>query len=472
MAQPVLETKAGRGSRQVLPLLIGLGIASGAVYFFNFRLPAVAPLFSRPNQIQVYLVLLLFLFVLYLGAVLLVLKNLAKIGHSPGLIGIIVIFALLFRTFLLPSTPSVLSNDMYRYIWDGRVQQSGINPYRYPPAAEELEELRDERVFPNLNRKQVPTIYPAAAQSFFLLFHVLTGDSILGYKGFMVFFDALTLLALAGLLKTYGFEPARLLIYAWNPLVVFEIAYSGHLEGLTVFFLVTAFLMHGINRKNTGVMLLAVAGALKLYPSLLLAALLNRGRRIKGILLFGSILALLYLPYAGAGRRIIGFLPAYLNNPYESFNLGLKNLLLLFWPTMDYARLSQLFLISLLVAALVILTREKQKPDVLRAAYWLTGMLLLFMPAALHPWYVILIIPFLAFFPNPAWLCFTGTVSLSYLKYVSPGEIMPTWVLLAEYLPLFFLLAVLFFLRKKGFENRLPTTFSVQRRNQLTEVKK
>jgi len=471
MAQHVLQTEAGR-NRWVLPLLVGLGIVSGTVYFFNFRLPEVAPFFSRPNQIQVYLVLLLFLFALYLGAVILVLKNLAKIGHSTGLTGIIIIFALLFRAFLLPSTPSVLSSDVYRYIWDGRVQQSDINPYRYPPEAEELKELRDQQIFPNINRKHVPTIYPAAAQSFFLLFHVLTGDSVLGYKGFMVFFDALTLLALAGLLRTYGFEPARLVIYAWNPLVVFEIAYSGHLEGLTVFFVVTAFLMHGINRKNTGVMLLAIAGALKLYPSLLLAALLNRGRRIKGILLFGASLALLYLPYAGAGRRIIGFLPTYINNPYESFNLGLKNLLLLFWPAMDYTRLSQLFLIFLLIAALVILAQKKQKADTLQSAYWLTGMLLLFMPAALHPWYVILIIPFLAFFPNPAWLCFTGTVSLSYLKYVSPRQIMPAWVLLAEYLPLFLLLAVPFLLRKKSIENRLLSMFSAQRPNQLTEVKK
>jgi hypothetical protein len=59
------------------------------------------------------------------------------------------------------------------------------------------------------------------------------------------------------------------------------------------------------------------------------------------------------------------------------------------------------------------------------------------MPASLHPWYVIVLIPFLAFFPSGAWLMFTGTVALSYIKYVSPAGIMPVWVLILEYLPLF-----------------------------------
>ncbi len=76
------------------------------------------------------------------------------------------------------------------------------------------------------------------------------------------------------------------------------------------------------------------------------------------------------------------------------------------------------------------------------------GLLLILMPASLHPWYVILIIPFLVIYPNPAWLMFTCMVSLSYLKYTSPRGIMPTWVLLAEYLPLLVILTAEFILDK------------------------
>ena len=73
---------------------------------------------------------------------------------------------------------------------------------------------------------------------------------------------------------------------------------------------------------------------------------------------------------------------------------------------------------------------------------------MILMPASLHPWYVILIIPFLVFYPSSAWLVFTCTVSLSYLKYVSPRGIMPTWIPLAEYLPLFALPAVGYIFKK------------------------
>jgi hypothetical protein len=86
--------------------------------------------------------------------------------------------------------------------------------------------------------------------------------------------------------------------------------------------------------------------------------------------------------------------------------------------------------------------------DVLRYAYILTGLLLILMPAALHPWYVILIIPFLVIYPSPAWLIFSCTVTLSYLKYVTPQGMMPNWVLLAEYLPLFVSLSAGFILNK------------------------
>ena len=335
----------------------------------------------------------------------------------------------------------MLSKDMYRYIWDGRVQQNGINPYRYAPGADELTALRDERIYPNINRKEYPTLYPAGAQVFFRLFYALVGDSVVGYKTIMVFFDILTVLALIALLRNHGFAPSRVIVYAWNPLAIFEIAYSGHLEGLTVFLVVAALYLSTIHKKIPGIIMLALSAAVKLYPALLLAAFLNRGDRIKGLLTVATTIGVLYLPFLGAGSKISGFLPVYLKNPYESFNLGLKYLLMRLFPGLDYYLLSLLFITALAVAGLVFLLKDKDKIQVLQYAYILAGLLMVLMPASLHPWYVILIIPFLAFYPHPAWLVFAATVTLSYLKYVSPQGIMPTWILLVEYLPLFALLA-------------------------------
>ena len=435
--------------------IIGLGILSAAVYLINFKIYHLFPVFSGLPGIQLYVGMFLCLSALYLVAVFLVIRLMPKAETSWKLTAIIIFLAILFRFCLIPSNPAVLSKDMYRYIWDGRVQHNGINPYLYPPQADELENLRDNRIFPNINRKDDPTLYPAGAQIFFRISYVLAGDSVTAYKGIMVFFDILTLLVLTALLRAYGLKASRIIVYAWNPLVIFEIAYSGHLEGLTVFLMATALYLCIIHKKIPAVIVLALSAGVKLYPALLLAAFLNRGDRIKGIMTFSATIMLLYLPFLGAGGKISGFLPVYLKNPYESFNLGLKYLLMRLLPGLDYYLLSLVFIIALVIVGLFVLLKGKEDIEVIGHAYILMGSLMILMPASLHPWYVILIIPFLVIYPNPAWLIFTCTVTLSYLKYTSPQGLMPTWILLIEYLPLFALLAARWILRYRLNGSRL-----------------
>jgi hypothetical protein len=454
--------KPHQNSSALIPLnflqavMVGFGVIASLIYFFNFNLQRYFTRFESISQsaMHFYIFLFLVLSAVYFSAIYLIFKHLAHWGHSKSLVFIILIFAVIFRACLVPASPSVLSKDMYRYIWDGRVQRNGINPYRHPPAAIELKDLRDEKVYPHINRKSYPTLYPAGSQLFFRLFHTIVGDSVLGFKALMTAFDVLTLFVLLALLRSYGFEETRLIIYAWNPLPVFEIAYSGHLEGLTVFFLVLAFYLNATHKKMFGVVALAISSATKLYPALLLSALLNPGQRIKGILVFGVSFALLYLPFLAAGCKVLGFLPIYLQNPSESFNLGLKYLMMGLFPQLNYDLLSIVFLLALMVSGGVALHRNKPKEDAIRYGYLLMGLLIVLMPASLHPWYVIILIPFLCFYPAVAWLLFSCTVSLSYLKYLTPSGNMPIWVLVLEYGLLFTLLASGFifkqFARKNG----------------------
>jgi hypothetical protein len=420
------QAKSSAAPFKLLPItVVGLGVLSGLLYFFNFRLQSFflqSGLIGK-TRIHFYVFLFLVISLLYLIGIYLIFRHRATWGNSKSLVFIIIIFAMLFRVLLVPATPSVLSKDMYRYIWDGRVQQNGINPYRHPPDADELKGLRDKKVYPNINRKAYPTLYPAGAQLFFRLFHILVGDRVAGYKGLMVVFDVLTLFVLLALLRVYGFEETRLMIYAWNPLVIFEIAYSGHLEGLTVFWMVLALYIAA----------LAVSSAIKLYPALLLPALVNRGQRIKGSLAFIVSMVLLYLPF---------------------FALGLKYLMMHLLPQLNYYLLSKIFLLALAAAGLFIFFKPKQKDQVMRYAYILLGWLLVLMPASLHAWYVIILIPFLCFYPAAAWLLFSCMVTLSYLKYVTPSGIMPTTVLLLEYGLLFVLLAGGFIFRWIAYQNR------------------
>ncbi|NNL77003.1 MAG: hypothetical protein HKO68_11765 [Desulfobacterales bacterium] len=239
-------------SRAMIAAISGLGSLSAAIYLINFKIYDLIPAFSKLADIQLYVIMFLFLGALYLCAVFVVLKMDFKDQSSWRLTAIIIFAAVIFRLCLIPSNPEVLSKDMYRYIWDGRVQQNGINPYLYPPDAEELESMRDDKIFPNINRKNYPTLYPAGAQVFFRIFYILVGDSVTAYKGIMVFLDIVTLLLLNALLRVFGFKKSRIIIYAWNPLVIFEIAYSGHLEGLTVFLMVAAIYLSVIHKKKIG----------------------------------------------------------------------------------------------------------------------------------------------------------------------------------------------------------------------------
>ena len=137
-------------------------------------------------------------------------------------------------------------------------------------------------------------------------------------------------------------------------------------------------------------------------------------------------------------------------------------------PGLDYYRLSLLFITILGIAGLIIFLKNKEDTEISWYAYILTGWLMILMPSSLHPWYVILIVPFLTIYPSTAWLIFSCTVTLSYFKYTAPHGIMPSWVLLVEYLPLFALLAAGFILKQYA-KRRKISGIQFSRKNEEME---
>src|SRR6185503_19893636 len=153
---------------------------------------------------------------------------------------IVIAFAVLFRLSIL-FAPPYLSDDIYRYVWDGRVQAAGINPYRYIPAAPELAHLRDETIYPKINRKDwAHTIYPPVAQVVFFLTTRIS-ESVTWMKATMILFELVTFWAVAQLLALLGRPRQLLLMYAWHPLVVWEFAGSGHVDAMAIAFIALAF---------------------------------------------------------------------------------------------------------------------------------------------------------------------------------------------------------------------------------------
>jgi hypothetical protein len=451
MNKPVLRL------RPVYFVIFGLGLVSSIIYLANFRLGFfIKRWLPLTTDMHIFLFQFLTLYFLYILGLTLIFSKLQQFRSSRGLVIFVFLAAVFFRISLIPTTP-ILSSDIYRYVWEGRVQWQGKNPYLYAPASEELTSLRDEAIYPHINRKSHTTVYPAGAQIFFFISRAITGDSLHALKGIFVLFDLITMILLIKLLRAYGLEEIRFYIYAWNPLVIYEVAHSGHLEGLVGLLVVLSFYLYVSDRKTASVAALAVASGMKLYPALLLPVLVHRGERLKAVLTFSGCFLALYLPYCwSAGKKIVGFLPIYFGKSYESFNLGLKYFLMHVFPGLDYFFLTKVFFGIILLIALVFFLKEKGKEEAVKYGYIMICLLLVLMPASLHPWYVLWLLPFLAFYPAIGWVFFSGAVAFSYLKYVSPTGIMPPWIRYLEYLPLFALLLGDYFWHQRVSANWFP----------------
>ncbi len=214
----------------------------------------------------------------------------------------------------LVATPSFMSSDVYRYVWDGRVQAAGINPYAYVPMDPALAGLRDAAILPNINRLDYArTIYPPAAQMVFRAAHAL-GDSVPATKAALLLLEAAGMLAIWRVLARAGLPAARLLIYAWNPLAIWSVAADGHVDGAAIGFLGLALLGCLAGRRAVTGVLLAASILTKLLPLAVAPALWRRWDwRMPAACLLA--IGAMYACYAGfgwgVGWRVLGFLPAY-----------------------------------------------------------------------------------------------------------------------------------------------------------------
>jgi alpha-1,6-mannosyltransferase len=178
---------------------------------------------------------------------------------------------------LIVVAPPVMSTDLYRYVWDGRVQAAGINPYRYVPADAALAGLRDggsgaSAIYPNINRADTaPTIYPPAAQMLFAAVGA-TASSVWTIKGVMLALDLVTGVLAWRLLLAAGRPAAWVLVWALNPLVMREFAGAGHIDAAAGAASAAALLLAAVRRPGWAGVALGVAVSCKLLPAALAPA--------------------------------------------------------------------------------------------------------------------------------------------------------------------------------------------------------
>jgi len=213
--------------------------------------------------------------------------------------------AVLFR--IPPAVAPVgTDSDMVRYLWDGRVQQLGYNPYAVRPADPALVHTHKDRsaLMPSRNDR---TPYPPAAQLFFRLV-VSISDSTLAMKLALVLCDLLTMVVLWRWLAITQRSEWLVLAYAWNPLVVLEVAHSGHIDALGALWTAAAAFWLARRRTQLATIALVLAIATKLLPIVLAPLFVGRIRK-RDALVGAMCLGALYLPFASGGEVPLGAVP-------------------------------------------------------------------------------------------------------------------------------------------------------------------
>ena len=356
---------------------------------------------------------------IYLVAAWIVIR--ARSSNSTLLIAIA--FAIIFRLSIL-FAPPYLSDDIYRYVWDGRVQAASINPYRYIPAAPELAHLRDETIYPKINRKDwAHTIYPPVAQVVFFLTTRIS-ESVTWMKATMLLFELVTFWAVAQLLALLGRPRQLLLMYAWHPLVIWEFAGSGHVDAISIAFIALAFLAWQRKSDLGAGFALACATLVKLFPVVLVPTVLKRDRwRIAPV--FTATIIIGYLAYLSVGpAAVFGSLPGYtqergLFTGQQFYALSLAHRLGLELPSLAY-----LIAVMLVMSALGlwVLFRGRSEDTLKHALVLATATTVLFAPH--FSWYFCWLVLFLCFVPRLSIFYLTIASLLLYATWLgdSPDE--------------------------------------------------
>jgi hypothetical protein len=345
------------------------------------------------------------------GVVWLLAVLVVRSGNLPRwTMWVVFIVAVVMRLMTL-AAPPFLSSDLYRYVWDGRVQLAGINPYRYLPIAEPLASLRDDAVYPHINRAEYAhTVYPPAAQAIFALAAVVT-PGVFGMKLMIAAFDVLAIAALYVLLRIAGRHPAELLIYAWLPLPVWEFEGNAHIDGAAAGLLAVALLLAARGRSVCTGIVLAAATLTKLLPAVVFAAF---WRAHRWRLLIAGLLTVIvfYLPYCAIGWRAFGFLPDYFAEEGFANGQGVFALQLLgkiavppSWAPGAYIALV-LAVLGLLGARYAWFTELPTAPGprlLVQARQALVlGAVLLIAASPHYPWYLGWLAPFATLAPLPS----------------------------------------------------------------------
>ena len=324
---------------------------------------------------------------------------------------------------LMPIGPD---DDIHRYLWDGRVQRLGYNPYNLIPGDPALAGLHtaDTR---GLNNPEVPTPYPAGAQLFFRAVTTIH-ESIFAFKMAFVVCDLAIVLLLLDVLRRSGQGEHWVLAYAWHPLIALNVVGSGHVDILGALLLLVSAVAIGRSWRMIAAVAFGLAIAVKFLP-IVLTPLYWRRVRIRDAFAAAVVFAALYVPFLNGWHAPVGSLGTFLQR--FRFNAPVFAMLERMASPQTVAGLA-------VVVGLITAGWLRSEPPACEADKWAWPMAAsLACSPVVYPWYLLWLLPFLrsrSILPLMVWtVSILPTYLVWHLRTLGQQWRVPGWVLLLEY---------------------------------------
>jgi alpha-1,6-mannosyltransferase len=323
--------------------------------------------------------------------------------------------------------PPGADDDIHRYVWDGRLQRLGYNPYLVIPSDPAAKGLHSPETR-TLNNPDLPSPYPPGAELFFRAVTAMH-ESVSALKLAFVMCEFGLAFVLLDVLRTKKGGAHLVLVFLWNPLLAVEVAGSGHIDIVGALLLVISIAALARRWRYIAALGLALSVALKFLPIVLLPLYWKRVR-IRDAALAAAIFALLYVPFLNHGRVGIGSLGTYVQT--FRFNGPVFSMLARFAPPQLPAGLA--VLAGLVTASWLRKSAPECSPDIFA---WPMAATLLCAPVV-FPWYLLWLLPFLTSPSTLLIIVWSVSIIPTYVMWHfralgRPWGALPGWVMLLEY---------------------------------------
>jgi len=407
------------------------------------------------KNIILYMSVYAFTFILFMIAYFIIRNRTIKFGNkiilkaskafnTEPVLFVIIFFALLYRITLIPAEPST-SDDVYRYIWEGKILANGFNPFEKAPDDPELNFLHSDNLPGKVTFPSMTSIYPTVAQAVFLFNYLVSGESDWGMKLIYLLCEFITFVFLIKIFELRKQNRNLVILYAWLPLPIMEYFINSHIDAVGIMFFIVFIFLILSGKYIQAAFTFALTVITKLIP-VIIAPLLIKKLGWKKSFYFSAVFlitaAVLLYPIIPETRAINESFFTYLQN--WSFNGSVYSLLNGIFRNGYLAReiSSVLFVITLGIISI-------KYSDFLKAAYSVFIAFTVFA-ATLYPWYLGYLAALNPFFGFYSVLSLFFTINLTNLSPLADVWTEYTWVYIVEYVPFYFLLSIeLMFLIQK-----------------------